>query len=116
MEVREAILVSSTKDLELVSDDAVRAALAAWQARDSAGWLAAFVDQPSLTDDGQPRDFSAFSAEIGNEYFTDIEQVDAEGRTVTGHFHSETWGDFRTFFRFVLGSEGKFERLEIGQA
>ncbi|WP_078326257.1 hypothetical protein [Mycobacteroides salmoniphilum] len=107
---------SPTDDLGQVADPAVRAALTAWQHADSPGWLAAFVDRPGLTDDGASRDFAAFSAEIGNEYFTEIEKVSPDGRTITGQFHSETWGDFRTFFRFVPGASGTFEQLDIGQA
>ncbi|MBA0048579.1 hypothetical protein [Mycobacteroides sp. LB1] len=106
---------SPTKDLELVADSSVRNALTAWQNKDSGGWLAAFVEEPALTDDGAPRDFSAFSAEIGNEYFTRIERVSEDGHTVTGQFHSDTWGDFQTFFRFVPDESGKFTQLDIGQ-
>ncbi|MEU9807643.1 hypothetical protein [Mycobacterium sp. NPDC050853] len=106
---------SPTKNLELVTDSSVRKALTAWQTKDSDGWLAAFVEEPGLTDDGAPRDFSAFSAEIGNEYFTTIEKVSQDGHTVTGQFHSETWGNFRTFFRFVPDESGKFTQLDIGQ-
>ncbi|MGH3952749.1 MAG: hypothetical protein ACRDTI_01700 [Mycobacterium sp.] len=108
---------SPTEDLELISDLAVRDALIAWQRKDTAGWLAAFVEKPALTDDGALRDFGAFSAEIGNEYFTRVEQVSQDGHTVIGQFHSETWGNFQTFFRFVPGGpDGRFTRLEIGQA
>lgn len=107
---------SPTTDLGLVSDPAVRDAVTAWQSKDSDHWLAAFVEAPALTDDGASRDFNVFSAEIGNEYFTQIERVSPDGRTVVGQFHSDTWGDFRTFFRFIQGPEGKFTKLEIGQA
>lgn len=110
-------MASPTQDFGLVSDPAVREALMAWQTNDSARWLAAFVHQPTLTDDGAPRDFSAFSAQIGNEYFTHVERASPDGHTVTGQFHSNTWGDFRTFFRFIPGgAKGKFTSLEIGQA
>ena len=34
----------------------------------------------------------------------------------TGHFHSDQWGDFPTYFRFRLNAAGKIERLDIGQA
>ncbi|WP_112596180.1 hypothetical protein [Mycobacteroides abscessus] len=43
--------------------------------RTSTGWLAAFIDRPVLADGGALRDCSAFSAEIGNEYLTQIESV-----------------------------------------
>lgn len=108
---------SPTNDLGLVTDPAVRDAVTAWQSKDSEHWLAAFIAAPGLTDDGALRDFNAFSAEIGHEYFTRIERVSPDGHTVIGQFHSETWGDFRTFFRFIPGGpDGKFTKLEIGQA
>ena len=45
----------------------------------------------------------------------------AEPRTLTsldltGMLQSETWGTFRTYFRFQLGPSGKIKRLDIGQA
>ncbi|RIT40869.1 hypothetical protein D2E80_24145 [Mycobacteroides abscessus] len=69
-----------------------------------------------MTDDGATRDFKAFTAQIGNEYFTDIDDVTVDGYTVTGHFHSDTWGDFRTYFHFEQGTGEKFAGLDIGQA
>ncbi|SII55198.1 hypothetical protein [Mycobacteroides abscessus] len=107
---------SPTDDFTRLTDPAVERALRAWQRADSTSWLDAFVDQPGLTDDGALRDFGAFSAEIGNEYFTSIEKVSPDGHTVTSQFHSETWGNFRTFFRFVPDESGKFRQLDIGQA
>ena len=38
------------------------------------------------------------------------------GLDVIGAFHSDTWGDFRTYFRFRLSPAGKIDRLDIGQA
>lgn len=107
---------SPTEDFTQVTNLAVQRALKAWQLADSASWLAAFVDKPGLTDDGALRDFTAFSAQIGNEYFTDIESVSQDGYTITGQFHSENWGNFPVFFRFVPDENGKFTRLDIGQA
>jgi hypothetical protein len=34
---------------------------------------------------------------------------------VRGSFHSDRWGDFRTYFKFHPGADGKFTRLDIGQ-
>lgn len=103
-------------DLSAISDPAVLAALTSWQNADAAAWRAAFIDSPVLTDDGKPRDFDGFSNEIGNEYFTAITEVSQDGRRVLGTFHSETWGDFTTFFHFVPGEDGTFVQLDIGQA
>lgn len=71
----------------------------------------------TLLDDGKPRDFQKFSTEtIGSEHFTGIDKVENEGRDVYGPFHSDTWGDFKTFFKFHINEEGKVDRLEISQA
>lgn len=109
-------MTTPTSDLSAITEPAVLAAVTAWQRADAAAWGAAFADGATLTDDGKPRDFAAFSAEIGNEYFTAIEAVSDDGHQVTGTFHSDTWGDFRTFFRFQAGADGRFTQLDIGQA
>jgi len=95
----------------------VREALLAFQQARSADWSAAFSSKVQLFDDGNPRDFARFSKEaLGHERFTSIEAVEDDGLRVVGQFHSDQWGDFRTYFRFHLGANGKFDRLEIGQA
>lgn len=94
----------------------VRAAFEAWQAGDLDGWLAHFVPGATLTDDGNPRDFMAFSREIGKERFTSIEDTKRDGTEIVGQFHSDQWGDFRTYFWFHPGADGKITRLDIGQA
>jgi len=33
-----------------------------------------------------------------------------------GEFHSDQWGDFRTYFKFHPSPSGKIKRLDIGQA
>lgn len=107
-------MTSPTHDLSAITDPAVRAAIAAWQSADAAAWHAAFVPNPVLTDDGAPRDFAAFSKEIGAEYFTAITEV--HGARVVGAFHTEAWGDFTTYFAFHAGPDGRFTQLDIGQA
>jgi hypothetical protein len=42
--------------------------------------------------------------------------VEQHGLRVRGAFHSERWGDFRTYFQFQLSRKGKIVRLDIGQA
>lgn len=101
--------------LEQITDPAVRAALTAWQNADKAAWLAAFVEKPQLFDDGNPRDFTEFTNAIGIERFKTIDKVEDGGRSVYGQFHSDTWGDFRTYFKFTAGADGPFTRLDIGQ-
>jgi len=103
-------------DTTHITQPAVKSAIEAWQARDLQGWLAHFTADAVLYDDGSPRDFQAFSKEIGKERFTSIERVDEGGTKVVGGFQSDTWGDFKTFFKFHLNADGKITRVDIGQA
>lgn len=112
--IHQEIVVMDTKKLTHTS---VRAAIQAWQQGDSILWLSFFTDKAKLLDDGHPRDFHKFSTEaIGHERFTSIDKVEDNGLSVYGKFHSDTWGDFKTYFRFHLDSSRKFYQLDIGQA
>lgn len=100
-----------------ISNEKAKAAIEAWQKGDATLWLSFFTTDAKLFDDGHPRDFKKFSTEaIGQERFTSIDKVEDNGMSVYGHFHSDTWGDFKTYFTFHLDTAGKFNKLEIGQA
>lgn len=95
----------------------VKAAIDALQRGDRKAWADLFQPGAKLFDDGAPRDLQAFTREaVGHERFTAIERVELHGLGVVGRFHSERWGDFRTYFRFQLSPDGKIHRLDIGQA
>ena len=95
----------------------VKAAIEALQRGDQKAWADLFEPGAKLFDDGSPRDLRAFTREaLGHERFTAIDTVEPDGLGVVGSFHSERWGDFRTYFRFRLSPEGKIQRLDIGQA
>lgn len=102
--------------LEKLTQPNVKAAMEAWQDRDLAAWLSHFTSNAKLFDDGNPRDFEVFSKEIGKERFTSIDRVENNGFHIIGDFHSDTWGDFKTYFKFHPNAAGKFDRLDIGQA
>ena len=53
---------------------------------------------------------------LGHERFTSIDRVENNSLDLVGAFHSDQWGDFRTYFRFRLSGSGKIKRLDIGQA
>ena len=94
----------------------VKAAIEAFQAGDRRIWSGLFEEDAELFDDGSPRSLEKFTREaIGHERFTSFDRVSPDGMEVVGKFHSEQWGDFRTYFRFQLGPEGKISRLDIGQ-
>ena len=99
-----------------ITHPTVRAAVEAWQNKDLESWLSFFSEDTVLLDDGNPRDFKAFSNEMGKEWFTSIDKVEDDGTSIYGQFHTESWGDFKTYFKFRMNSEGKFDQLEIGQA
>jgi hypothetical protein len=102
---------------DLLTVPTVKAAIEALQRGDRKAWADLFAPTARLFDDGSPRDLAAFTREaVGHERFTTIERVEPHGLGVVGRFHSERWGDFRTYFRFQLSPGGKIERLDIGQA
>lgn len=100
-----------------IPNERVREALRAFQSGNTIAWLSNFTDDAKLFDDGNPRSLKSFSAEaIGHEKFVTIDKVENGGLEVYGHFRSDEWGDFHTYFKFHLRSDGKkFDRLEIGQ-
>ena len=102
---------------DALKNPTVKAAIEALQKGDRKAWSALFEPDAKLYDDGAPRSLETFTREaIGHERFTSIDRVDQDGLELTGAFHSEQWGDFRTYFRFQLAASGKIKRLDIGQA
>ena len=103
-------------DLPRIRNATVKAAIDAFQAGDRKAWSGLFVHDAELFDDGSPRSLEKFTRDaLGHERFTSFDRVSTDGLEVVGKFHSEQWGDFRTYFRFHLGPDGKIHRLDIGQ-
>ncbi|MEN0052602.1 MAG: hypothetical protein AAGC65_02990 [Mucilaginibacter sp.] len=95
----------------------VKKAIDAFQAGDKKAWFALFTDDAELFDDGNKINFNNFSEEaLGHEHFTSIDKVENNSLNIYGKFHSDKWGNFKTYFKFTLNAEGKISRLEIGQA
>ena len=106
-----------TMDINKITNAVAKDAIAAWQEGNSEKWLSFFTSDAKLLDDGSARNFRRFSTEaIGTERFTSIDKVEDNGLSVYGQFHSDTWGDFKTYFKFHINAEGKIYQLEIGQA
>lgn len=104
-------------DTERLTNPTVKAAIQALQRGDQDAWAALFEPEATLYDDGSPRSLRKFTEEaLGQERFTSIDRVENRGLDLIGGFHSERWGDFRTYFRFQLGASGRIKRLDIGQA
>jgi hypothetical protein len=103
-------------DTDRLTNPTVRAAILALQGGNKEAWAALFEPDATLYDDGSPRSLSRFTEEaLGRERFTSIDRVQNQGLDLTGGFQSETWGDFRAYFRFQLSANDKIKRLDIGQ-
>lgn len=95
----------------------VKQAIDALQQGNAPTWLALFEEDAKLYDDGSPRNLERFTRDaLGHERFISIDRVENGGLDLIGRFHSDQWGDFRTYFRFRLSGSGKVQRLDIGQA
>lgn len=104
-------------DTSKLTNETVKKAFDAWQSGDSKTFLSFFTTNAKLYDDGNPRDFSKFVKEAcGHEKFTSIDKVENNGLDITGNFHTESWGNFKTYFKFQINADGKINRLDIGQA
>jgi len=106
----------SNMDLSQITDQNVKSAMQALQSGDKS-WYSYFTENPVMTDDGNKVDFkSFFSKALGTEKFLTIDKVENNGKDIYGNFKAGNWGTFKVFFKFHPNAEGKFERLDIGQA
>src|SRR5262245_33664667 len=97
--------------VEKLTNPIVKAAITALQEGDREAWSALFERHAQLYDDGRPRSLEDFTRDaLGHERFTSIDRVTKSGLDVVGHFHSDQWGDFRTYFNFHLSPAGKIVR------
>ena len=102
---------------DVLTNPTVKAAIEALQNGERKAWSALFEANAKLYDDGAPRSLDKFTRDaLGHERFTSIDRVENNGLDLVGAFHSDQWGDFRTYFRFQLSPSGKIKRLDIGQA
>ena len=106
-----------TLSTEQLKNAIVKSAIEALQSGNSQQWLSLFTSNAELYDDGNKIDFQHFSKNaLGHERFTSIDKIENNGLDLYGKFHSDQWGDFKTYFKFHVNAEGKIFRLEIGQA
>lgn len=107
---------SNRMDLSKITNEKVRKAIEALQLGDKA-WYNFFTDTPVMTDDGNKVDFkSFFSKALGEEKFLTIDKVENDGKDIYGNFKAGQWGTFKVYFKFHQNPDGKFDRLDIGQA
>ena len=99
-----------------ITNPTVKAAIDALQKGDRDAWSALFEPDAELYDDGKPRSLETFTRDaLGHERFTSLERIENDSRSLVGAFHSDRWGDFRSYFRFELSPSGKIKRLDIGE-
>ena len=104
-------------DLSSIGDPLVRSAIVALNGRDKKRWFELFPGKPAFSNDGIPRDFAKWCEEelFGSAvaYIISIDKVERGGLTFYARYHSDKWGDFRTFWKFVV-EDGKISRLDVG--
>ena len=104
-------------DLSKLSNAKVKTAITALQNGDDKTWFSLFSADVKLYDDGNQMQFNNFFKKaLGHERFKSIDKVENKGLDVYGNFHSDQWGEFKTFFKFQIGKDGKINQLDIGQA
>ena len=103
-------------DLSAIGNPTVRSAIVALNGRDKKGWFGLF-SKPAFSDDGVPRDFVKWCEDelfgSATAYIISIDKVEDGGLTFFARYHSDRWGDFKTFWRFMV-REGKISKLDVG--
>jgi hypothetical protein len=105
-------------DLHVIDHPIVKSAIESMNSRNKKRWYELFSGNPLLTDDGNPYDFTEWCERelFGSSlaYLASIDKVEYGGLTIYGRFHSDQWGDFKTFLRFHVENE-KITKMEVGQ-
>jgi hypothetical protein len=111
------IKTSQTMNTDKITHPIVKKAIDALQAADKKAWFSLFTNNAELFDDGNKMNLrNFFEKALGHERFTSIDKVEDGGLSIYGKFHSDQWGDFKTYFKFHIDTESKINRLDIGQA
>lgn len=105
-------------DLSKISNEIVRKAIEALQDNDKNTWYSYFTEDAIFTDDGRTMNFKSFfdNAFDKKEKFLTLDKIENNGKNLYGNFYAGQWGTFRVYFKFTQNSDGKFNRLDIGQA
>lgn len=105
-------------EINKITNGTIRKAIEALQAHDKDQWFSFFTENVVFTDDGKTLDFKSFfdNAIDKKEKFLSIDAVENNSKDIYGNFFAGQWGTFRVYFKFHVNAEGKFDRLDIGQA
>jgi hypothetical protein len=103
--------------LGAIGDSVVRSAIGALNKRDKKRWFELFSEKPEFSDDGIPRDLVKWCEEelfgYSLAYLISIDKVEDGGLTFYARYHSDKWGEFNTFWRFMV-QDGKISKLDVG--
>lgn len=102
----------------IITNENVKKAIDALQENDKTTFYSYFTSDAIFTDDGRTLDFKSFfdNAFDKKEKFLTIDKVENNGKDIYGNFYAGQWGTFRVYFKFHQNGDGKFNRLDIGQA
>ncbi|MEI2757942.1 MAG: hypothetical protein V9G42_00765 [Bacteroidia bacterium] len=105
-------------DISKLTNETVKNAIEALQTNDKNTWYTYFTNDAVFTDDGRTLGFKSFfdNAFDKKEKFLSIDTVTNEGKDIYGNFYAGQWGTFKVYFKFHINTEGKINRLDIGQA
>ncbi len=103
--------------LDAITETTVRFAILALNGKDRRRWFDLFSARPRFSDDGMTRDFARWCDDelFGSvrAYIFSIDNVEEGGLTFYASYHSDKWGDFKTFWKFTL-TDGKISTLDVG--
>jgi hypothetical protein len=105
-------------DLHAIEYPIIKSAIEAMNGRNKKQWYELFSDNPTFTDDEIPHGFTEWCEEelFGSSlaYLASIDKVEDGGLTIYGMFHSDQWGEFKTFLKFHVDN-GKITKMVVGQ-
>lgn len=111
-------ITNNKMDISKLTNKTVKNAIEALQANDKNTWYTYFTNDAVFTDGGRTLGFKSFfdNAFDKKEKFLSIDTVTNEGKDIYGNFYAGQWGTFKVYFKFHINTEGKINRLDIGQA
>lgn len=100
-----------------LAQPAVAAFVAAVNAGDKEAFFAGLTEDATMSDDGTDRDLNAWTEKeiFSSKGHLEVENVSADGLSLTAVYTNSTWGSMRTRWSFTV-TGGKVSRFETGQA
>jgi hypothetical protein len=103
--------------ISAITNPVVKSAIGALNGREKKLWFELFSETPEFSDDGIPRDLVRWCEDelFGSyrAYIISIDKVEDGGLTFYAMYHSDKWGDFKTFWRFAV-KDSRISKLDVG--